>query len=144
MAKSQSVAPELSVQLDGLKDLQKALKAAADGTDKRLKTGLKNAGNIAAKQAKEEASWSSKIGKSIKVSVTQKQVAIVAGGPKAPEAISYEVHGKHPVYAREKDRKKWAWNKKPLKRPFLVPAVNTKVNEVAEAILDAIGDISQD
>lgn len=135
---TQRVMPDISVHFDGMADLRKALKAAADGTDKRLRKGLKSAGDITAKKAEERASWSSKIPGSIRTSVGQKNVAVIAGGPKAPEAISYETHGKHPVFSKNRKR----WNKKPLKRPFLKPAAEETVDQVAEAVLDAVGDIS--
>jgi Bacteriophage HK97-gp10, putative tail-component len=132
-----TVTTDLSVYTSGLTGLQKYLKAVADGTDKRLRVGLKAAGNIAAQRARENAAWSSTIPKSIKVSVTQKQVAITAGGKNAPDAISYEVHGKHPVWSSNRKR----WNKVPLKRPFLRPAAIETAPKVAQAICQAVADI---
>ncbi len=123
------------VDVSGLRDLSKALKVAADGTDKRLRTGLKSAGQIVQQQAKENASWSSKIPGKIKVSITQRQVAVVV---KDGEAVSYETHGKHPVWSADRKR----WNRKPLKRPFLRPAAETRAEEVASAVLDAVANIS--
>ena len=136
-SKTTRVTPDLKVNTDGLGQLAKFLKAAADGTDKRLKLGLKNAGSIAANKAKGNASWSTKLPGSVKVSVSQRAVAITAGGRNAPEAISYEVHGKHPVWSKNRKR----WNKTPLKRPFMKPAATQTAPQVAGAILEAVADI---
>lgn len=126
--------------VDGLKDLSKALKAAADGTAPRLRKGLRAAGAIVQRQAQDNASWSSKIPPTIKVGVTQTAVTVYT---KDPQARSYETDGKHPVFPRRRlPRKRWAWNKKPLKRPFLFPAADHKANEVAQAVLDAVADIT--
>lgn len=138
-SKTTSVAPNITVSTSGLSDLQKWLKAAADGTDKRLKAGLKDAGSIAAKKAQQNAEWSQAISSSIKTSVGTKNVAVTAGGRKAPQAISYEVHGKHPVFSKNRKR----WNKKPLIRPFLKPAAEDTADQVADAVASAVADISQ-
>ena len=124
-----------TVNVDGLRDLSKALKAAADGTDKRLRTGLRSAGAIVQREAQVQASFSSKIPATIGVSVTQKAVSVVAKGG---EAVSYETHGKHPVFSADRKR----WNKIPLRRPFLKPAAETKADEVAGAVLEAVANIS--
>ena len=137
MAKSSTVNVPVSMTVTtvGLKELQQALKAAADGTAKQLRLGLKGAGQIVQEQAQENASFSSKIPGKIKVSVGQRAIAVYA---KDGEAVSYETHGKHPVY----DKRKKRWNKVPLKRPFLAPAAESKADEVASAILDAVTNVS--
>lgn len=127
---------DVLVDVQGLVQLQKALKAAADGTDKRLRAGLKAAGSIVQKQAQANAGeHSSHIAGTIKVSVTGKAVAVQTSDG---EAISYETHGKHPVWSSDRSR----WNKMPLKRPFLAPALDEKGDEAAEAILNAVADFT--
>lgn len=127
-----TVKAEISVNVDGLSSLSKALKQAADGTSTQLRTGLKSAGTIVQKQAQQNASWSKTIPGKIKVSVTQKQVAIQA---KDGEAYSYEYSGWHGVF-------KQGYSNKPGKRPFMEPAATSKADDVASAILTAIADIS--
>lgn len=125
------------ISTTGIKALQKALKAAADGTAKQLTTGMKAAGSIVQNQAKQNASWSSKIPGKIKVSVAGGGISIyITDG----EAISYETDGKHPVFDSRHPAKRW--NKTPLIRPFLIPAAESTSDAVASAILDAVADFN--
>lgn len=122
-----------TVDVTGLSQLRTALKSAADGTDARLRTGLKSAGSIVQRQAQENASWSTKIPGTIKVSVTAKRIVVYSN---SGQAVTWETGGRHPVFG---DRNLWV---KQEAKPFLQPAAEEKASQVATAILDAVAEIS--
>jgi len=107
--------------------------AADDDLGKRLR----EAAEVIAEQARENAGWSARIPPSIKVSGGGGGVSIVSG---APPAYPNEVAGvRHPVFGgRGTSRPKapWVTNKH---RPFLAPAADERIDEAAEkfaAVLD--------
>ncbi len=123
------------IQADGLKQLSKDLRRLQDSTlSKNLRAALKKGGQLVADDAKARSSWSNRIPGSIKVSVTQKGVAVKAGGDKAPHAAIYESGGRHPVFG---NRSAWV---NVEKRPYLMPAGESKVEQVVDVIGDAMED----
>jgi hypothetical protein len=118
------------------RDLRKANKALAG----KWRQSLKKAGQIVADRAKTNASWSDRIPGTIKVSATQRRVAVKAGGDRAPHAAPFEgADGKakfrHPVFGH---RKTWVDQEV---RPFLLPALKASLDQVADAVADALGDL---
>ena len=122
-----------AVQVTGLTDLSRSLKAAADGSSKRLRTGLKSAGQIVQRQAQKNSRWSRKIPNKIKVSVTNTAIAVYV---KDPEAVIFEVGGRHPLFG---DRRHW-YTQEP--RPYLQLAATQTVDDVASAVLEAVASIT--
>jgi hypothetical protein len=116
---------------------------------------LKAGGQIVAEEAKRRAAWSTRIPRTIKVSVTLKGVTVSAGGPKAPHAVVYEVGSsrnrgyiRHPVNAwARNDKAAYKWSgqggtgtngkqrSSPQKiRPYLGPALMAKNDELTAEV----------
>jgi hypothetical protein len=121
-----------------LSRLARDLRLASPEVWKATRVALKAAGEIVAADARQRASFSSRIPASIKVRVTSGgQVKVVAGGVQAEDAAPLENKGRagrfrHPVYG---DRENWV--EQPA-RPFLAPALAAHQDEVAEAIENAV------
>lgn len=134
----------LAVDARGLRQLQKDLKKIGDSDlSKELRAGLKKSGEIVARAARSNASWSTRIPGSIRVVVAQKGVAVRAGGPKAPHAITFEGKNnggdrRHPVFARStQTRSEWTWVTQQA-RPFLKPALSDNVARVVNEVADEL------
>ena len=122
---------------------------------------LKAAGEIVAADARTRASYSRRIPGSIKVRRRGVDVSITAGGEKAPNAAPIENKGKgfvrHPVFIPEEDMAQYqsgnanrpnkadhpTWGpdypftSKKSRPAFLVPAIESKAEEVVMAIEEA-------
>ncbi len=128
-----------AIQIDTsqLASLAKDLRKAAPAVSKSFNAGLKAAGDIVAEEARNRASFSSRIPGSIKVRRAGVKVKVVAGGPGAEDAAPYEHGGKpgtfrHPVFGQQN-----VWVDQQA-RPYLGPAAEAKENEVLQAVLDAV------
>lgn len=136
--KNVSEKPVVSVQADGLGQLQRDLKKASADALKLFRGAMKKAGDIVAEDARNRiAPTSQRIASSIKVSATNKGVAVKAGGRNAPHAASLENLGKpgtfrHPVFGNRN-----VWVSQPA-HPYLGPAAEGKMDAVADAFLDAV------
>lgn len=109
------------------------------------RAAMLKAGNIVAEQARENAGWSSRIPGSIRVSVTTKGVAVRAGGAAAPHAVTFEGNAqggarRHPVFARG-PRPGWTWAPQNPPRPYLLPALNSNLDNIASTLADGIDAI---
>lgn len=117
--------------------LARDLRRASPEAWKACRVALRAAGQVVADDAKQRASFSTRIPGSIKVRVARGNVKVVAGGPAAPNAAPLENKGRagkfrHPVFG---DRERWV--DQPA-RPFLAPALEAHREEVAKAIEDAV------
>ena len=109
---------------------------AGDGSD--LGRRLREAAQVIADQAKENAGWSARIPPSIRVSGGAGGVSIVSD---APPAYPNEIPGvRHPVFGgRGTSRPKapWVLNQH---RPFMAPAADERIDEAAEKFAQVIDD----
>lgn len=119
-----------------LKALAKDLKASSPELTKRLRTGMRAAGQIVADEAKSRSAYSRQIPGSIGVSVLGFG-ATVKVTAKAPNAAPIENEGKgfvrHPVFG-DMD----VWTAKNSHPAFLGPALDAKADDVAEAISNVV------
>jgi hypothetical protein len=99
---------------------------------------LREAAEVIAEQARENASWSHRIPPSITVSGGAGGVSIMSD---APPAYPNEVDGvRHPVFGgRGTSRPEAPWVKNEF-RPFLAPAADQRIDEAAEKFAQVIDD----
>jgi hypothetical protein len=121
-----------------LSRLARDLRIAAPEAWKACRVSLRAMGRLVADDAKERASFSSRIPGSIRVRVTSGgNVKVVAGGAKAPDAAAIENQGRghvrHPVFG---DREVWTDKNSPP--AFLAPALDAHREEVMKGIEDAV------
>lgn len=125
----------LTVGVSGLRDFARDLKLANRVWSAEMGRDLRAAAQVIAEEAKLESSWSSRIPGSIVVRGAGANVRIVAGGPRAPHAITFEAPEgtprRHPVFARGTDRTKWVWVAQ-TPRPYLRTAGERKGEEALE------------
>lgn len=116
----------------------------------QLRPGLRAAGNEVAADAKLRASWSTKIPRAIRVSVTfagkRQGVSIVVNRKKAPNARPFEHGGRdgtfrHPVFGRRERPGDW---KSQRARPFLAPALQAKGDDAAKKIADVVDRVTHE
>lgn len=110
-------------------------------TQKAIRPKLRAAGNKVAAQARQNASWSSRIPGTVKVQVSFRKnregVTVRAGGPKAPHARPYEGLSagrgvfRHPVWGQD-----W-WVSAPT-RPFLIPAAQANKGAIDAEVQSAL------
>lgn len=121
-----------------LKDLAKRLRAGNPAAAKALRVRLREIGEVVAVEARERASYSSRIPASIKVRTRGVSLSVVAGGPNAPDAAPLENKGqggsfRHPVHG---NYDVWVAQKA---RPFLGPSVQAKsaqIDAMAQGVID--------
>lgn len=136
--KNTSEKPAVQLQADGLAQLQRDLKNASKDALRLFRAAMRKGGDIVAAEARNRISGtSSRIADSIKVSATNKGVAVRAGGGDAPHAAALENLGKtgtfrHPVFG---NREVWVEQQA---HPYLGPAAEGKMDDVADAFLDAV------
>jgi hypothetical protein len=140
--------PILAVDAQGLRQLARDVNRIADKDLRlRFRKGLNKAGEIVAAEARSRSGWSSRIPSTIRTGVTTRGVYVRAGGPRAPHAVTFEGKAdgsarRHPVFARGA-RSNWTWVAQDP-RPFLRPALASKVEDVmtvaADSLLDAFVD----
>lgn len=129
----------VEIQAFGLREAARDLKAAGTKLPRQLGKRLKQAGELVAVDARQRASWSTRIPGSIRVTGGATSVSIKAGGPKAPHAAPYEGAAgqatfRHPVYGN-----RHAWRTQAT-RPYLRPAGDAKADACAELIAQALTD----
>ncbi|WP_163571030.1 hypothetical protein [Fodinicola feengrottensis] len=119
-----------------LRNLARDLKTAVGSSPKELAKGLRSAGQIVAAAAASNASWSTRIPQSIKVSGGAQSVTVRAGGDAAPHAAAFEgTKGavfRHPVYGQSE-----VWVDQAAK-PYLAKAANDNADAVAEEVAKVI------
>jgi hypothetical protein len=122
------------------------MRALPDEARKAVRPALRRAGQVVAREAMVNASWSSRIPGTIRVvtsfRVNREGVTIRAGGKNAPHARPYEHLGdpgtfRHPVYG---DREVWVAQSA---RPFLFKAAKSTVGTVTDMIAETMDDVSQ-
>lgn len=116
-------------------DVRREMGHVQDEAVKELQAGMQEV----VEAAKANASWSRRIPASIKVVPSKTGGSIQAGGPDAPHAKTFEgPQGpvRVPVYGRG-DRATWTWVTQ-APRPYLEPAVEAKMDAVAEKAAEAI------
>lgn len=131
------------VQVDGFKQLEQLLKVTSKSTKRKLNKGLKDGvDKSVVPDAKNAASWSTRIPNTIKSSVTMSGVFVKAGGPDAPHAAAYETGSssnagmiRHPVFGNRD-----VWVETPS-RPYIQPSIVKDINAVAEAVAQAVADL---
>lgn len=127
----------LRVDLSGLNDFSRALKAAQPELSKEFGKRLSAAGELVAGEARIRSSWSKRIPKSIKTRRSNLTIRVVAGSADAPHAAPIEHGGnggtfRHPVFG---NRDIWVAQKA---RPFLNPALISRQDDAVKAAIDAI------
>lgn len=114
---------------------------------RELRPGLRAAGKVVADDAKARASWSTKIPRAIKVSVTfagsRQGVSVIVNKNKAPSGRPFEHGGRdgtfrHPVFG---NREVWVSQKA---RPFLAPALQAKGDEAAKQIEQVVDRVTRE
>ena len=122
----------------GLSRLARDLRRASPEAWRACRAGLLAAAQPVAEDARQRASFSTRIPATIRVRVgSGANVKIVAGGPGAPDAAPLENRGRagtfrHPVFG---NRERWV--DQPA-RPFLSPALEAHREEVAVALEEAV------
>lgn len=134
-----------------LRRLGAELRAVDPEVYKRSRSAIREVARDVAADAKNKASWSTRIPETVRVSSQSLNTAVVrAGGPKAPHARPYEHAGRHgnfrhPVHGSPmKTRSEWAWVTESA-RPFLHPAALEKLPELVArlgaAVVSAVDEI---
>lgn len=127
----------VTVESGGLKKLAQAARRADRDIARTLRTGLKAAGEIVARDARSRAAFSSRIPSSIKVSTARGSVTVKAGGSSAPDAAPIENKGKghvrHPVFGHMN-----VWTDKNSPPAYLHPALDAKREEAHLAVREAV------
>lgn len=114
---------------------------------RQLRPGLRAAGLVVADDARRRASWSTRIPRAIRVSVTfsgrRPGVAVVVNNTKAPHGRPFE-HGGRPGHFRHPThghRDRWVGQQA---RPFLYPALVAKGAEAAGQIADVVDRVTRE
>lgn len=128
------------VAVTDFKAFAKDIKAADKKLATNLRQRLKKGADLVADQAKANAAWSQRIPGSIKSSSSPSSAKIII---RAPNAAPFENMGKagnfrHPVFG---NRQAWVTQKA---RPFALPALVAKADEVAELVGKALDDFARD
>ncbi|MGH3521314.1 MAG: hypothetical protein ACRDU4_00470, partial [Mycobacterium sp.] len=108
---------------------------------KDVDAGMFKAAQIVAKYAKQNAGWSRRIPRTIRVRrIKLMNITVQAGGPDAPHARVFEPSNgravRHPVFARG-PKAKWTWvTQKP--KPFMAPALARARKDIVRDAMDGI------
>lgn len=137
----------LKVEATGLRQLGRELRAMRPEIYRTVQKALRAAGEEMAEDARERASWSTRIPGTIKVSASGiDSIVLKAGGGKnstAPHAAAYEHAGaegtfRHPVHGDPTlTRDEWTWVREEA-RPFLLPAVMENLDGAANLVADTV------
>lgn len=128
----------ITVDVSELKAFSLFLKGVEVSLQREFLKSLNTAGEVVAKKAKANASFSHKIPQTIKVRRRGTRVNVIAGGAKAPDAVPLEHGGqsgtfRHPVFGSPTT----PWEEQPA-HPFLVPAGIESQPEVMSALVHAV------
>ncbi len=123
----------IHIDVSELRQLSTALKKVEPKLQKQFFKDLNAGGQIVAARAKANASFSSRIPKTIKVRRRGVSVSVVAGGPGAPDAAPFENRGesgtfRHPVFGNTQ-----VWVDQQA-HPFLAPAGRDSIPQVVGSI----------
>lgn len=128
-----------------MRDVVNDLRQIPAKVRQQMRPTLVKAAEPMLRDAKRNASWSSRIPGAIRLAVTKKGVTIVVSASKAPHARAYEGissdrtgNFRHPVHGHE-DR--WVTQRQ---RPFLMPAVNAHKDDVEPAIRQMVQDVARE
>lgn len=106
-----------------------------------LRPGLRAAGSLVANDARLRASWSTRIPRAIKISVTfagkRQGVSIIVDRKKAPHGRPYEHGGRLGTFRAPLHGNRRYWYPHEA-RPFLEPALEAKGDEAAREIADVV------
>lgn len=131
---------------DPLAVIARDMRALPEEARKAVRPALRRAGMVVAREATVNASWSSRIPGTIRVSTSfrlnREGVEVRAGGPSAPHARPYENLGdpgifRHPVYG---NREVWVSQ---TARPFLFKAARSTEGTVTVMITETMDDVAQ-
>lgn len=105
---------------------------------------LIQAAEVIADGARRRSSWSTRIPASVHTVAGAGETAlIVAGGERAPHAITFEAPGapywKHPVYGHG-PRKDWHWAAQVPPRRFLLPAAVEECDRAVRVYAEIVDD----
>lgn len=125
-----------SMQLRRTGDL---LREISTEVRREIRPAIKKAAEPIVRDAKKNASWSSRIPKAIRVSVLKRGVEIRVSAKKAPHARVLEgITGnrtfRHPLFG---NRERWFDQKT---RPFLTPAVEKHLPKVRAAVIRIVDE----
>jgi hypothetical protein len=127
----------VQVQVSGLPELRRALRAFSPSVDKSFRKRLRAVAVVVAADAKGRASWSRRIPRSITPGVTAKGAQITVRGAIAPHGPLYEGDGRrgsfrHPFFG---NRDRWYQQ---TTRPFVRPAVEARAAYISEEGVAAV------
>ncbi len=124
----------INANVDPVKKLARQLRKADPVVAKKLRGGVKEAGELVADRARELSSFSTKIPGTIRTRAVATTVTIVAGNDKVPQAALFEraTGWRHPLFG---NKKHW-YDEGP--RRFLQPALDDKAVEAQRKIIDAV------
>jgi HK97 gp10 family phage protein len=127
-----------TIAVEGLRDLMRALKEMDKTTRKEVRAKLREVGKIVADEAKSQATSkmtqrSGNLVRSIKVSVTQRSVSIVAGALKRS--------AKYPSGYNYPKRHEYGSGGK---RAFMNPALEDKQEEVIERFEEILDELEKE
>ena len=120
------------------------LRALPEEARRAVRPALREAGKVVAREAMVNASWSSRIPGTIRVSTSfrlnREGVEVRAGGGNAPHARPYENLGepgtfRHPVYGNN-------WWVSQAARPFLFPAARSSEGTVTSMMAETMDDVA--
>lgn len=133
----------IGVNAAGLREFTRDFRKADQVAAKVLTGRFREVAKPIAEAAKVFAKWSRRIPRSIRITGTGANIKIVAGGRRAPHAITFEAPEghprRHPVYAKG-PRSEWTWAPQTPRR-FLRPAAD---DEHLDAAAEAYGEILDD
>ena len=128
----------LSADASSLRKMAKALRQARPDILRATQKSMRGVGAKVAAKVRDNASWSTRIPQTVRVSASGVNTVVVrAGGPKAPHAKPIEHAGasgkfRHPVFG---NRQNWV---KQDARPFLHPAATSDLQAYAEELAAAL------
>jgi len=142
-----TVGADLKIDAAGLRAVALDLRKVSAESAKYLQRRLKTVGSLVAGEAQIAAGWSTRIPASIRANATARSVSVLAGGPRAPHAITFEGRAdggprRHPVFAQG-DRATWTWVAQ-QPRPFLAVALARKTSEVIDQVAEAVMDAARE
>jgi len=88
----------IEIDVSDVKRLEAVLQKVEPQLDKDLRAGFDKAGQVAAGEARQNASFSSRIPRSILARRRGLGIRLQAGSPEAPHAAVYELGGRHPLF----------------------------------------------
>lgn len=130
---------ELTIDVSELKDLARDLRRINPVLSRGFLKSLGKAGDVVAVKARSNASFSTRIPKTIKVRRRGVSVRVQAGGPSAPHAAPFEHGGtpgtfRHPVFG---NREVWVTQ---TAHPFLTPAAEVSLVPLERLVISAVDE----